>query len=161
MQLRQMDARGAPVLRRWSRRPQSVGLARTELRATLAGWGLEEIADTSVVVLSELLTNAVRHAHAAPGREIETRFRRTQRGVRIEVHDASDRRPERRALAVEAANGRGLILVASLSDRWGVAPRDGVGKIVWAEVNLPELEGGSQWGVTVRSRRSGCAVEMS
>ncbi|WP_344183638.1 ATP-binding protein [Streptantibioticus ferralitis] len=142
MQLRQMDAMEDVVVRRWSRRPQSVRLARVELRATLAGWGLGEITESSTLVLSELLTNAVRHARVSPGREIETRFMRTPRGVRIEVHDASDQRPEKRPLVVEAANGRGLILVAALADRWSVAPREGAGKVVWAEINSPDGEGG-------------------
>ncbi|WP_269853555.1 ATP-binding protein [Streptomyces sp. RPT161] len=138
MQLRQMDATGAVAVRRWSRRPQCVGLARAELRTTLAGWGLEELAEVSTLVLSELLTNAVRHAHVSPGREIETRFMRTRRGTRLEVHDASERRPEKRPPALDAVNGRGLSLVASLADSWGVEPRAGVGKVVWAEINAPE-----------------------
>ncbi|MEU3186952.1 ATP-binding protein [Streptomyces sp. NPDC006923] len=76
------------VVLRWTRHPRCVGLARAELRKTLAGWGHAELEDTAVLILSELLTNAVRHAHI-PGREIETRFCLIADGVRIEVDDAS------------------------------------------------------------------------
>ncbi|AEW95815.1 hypothetical protein SCATT_34440 [Streptantibioticus cattleyicolor NRRL 8057 = DSM 46488] len=89
------------------------------------------------MVLSELLTNAVRHARVSPGREIETRFVRVGDGVRIEVHDADDRWPVAREMGADAPGGRGLLLVAALADVWDVAPREGVGKVVWAEVRVP------------------------
>jgi len=85
-----------------------------------------------VSILSELLANAVVHARVPPGREIETRFIRMSTGVRIEVHDASDERPVLRA--PDESGGFGLQLVDSLSTRWGVEERDGVGKCVWADV---------------------------
>ncbi|MEC4016653.1 ATP-binding protein [Streptomyces sp. H27-D2] len=128
------DAHGPSVARRWARNARCVGMARADLRKTLSEWGLESVQDPAAVVLSELLTNAVRHAHVPPGREIETRYARADDGVRIEVHDAAREHPELRAPDVEAANGRGLLIVAELSDRWGVNDRDGVGKSVWAVV---------------------------
>ncbi|WP_405601464.1 hypothetical protein OG741_25120 [Streptomyces sp. NBC_01410] len=47
----------------------------------------------ALLVLSELLTNAICHARVSPGRQVETRYRCIGDGVRIEVHDASDERP--------------------------------------------------------------------
>jgi serine/threonine-protein kinase RsbW len=113
------------------------------LLKTLASWGLTEIADSAVLVLSELCTNAVRHARVPPGRQIETRFLRTDAGVRIEVHDAAAGSPELRMPDPDSSDGRGLLLVAALADVWGVAPRDGIGKVVWAEINTLGSEGDS------------------
>ncbi|AVZ74976.1 ATP-binding protein [Streptomyces lunaelactis] len=124
------------VIRRWARHPRSVPLARAELRKTLAEWGLPQIEDAALLVLSELLTNAVRHARVSPGREIETRCRPVSDGVRIEVHDTADERPVMRSLDAEAVSGRGLSLVAAVADRWDVSDRTGPGKAVWAVLTV-------------------------
>ncbi|MDJ0347663.1 ATP-binding protein [Streptomyces sp. H10-C2] len=140
MQTRQANSSGPPVVRRWSRHPRSVGCARAELLTTLDGWGLSEVADSAAVVLSELVTNAVRHAHVSPGREIETRYLRVGDGVRIEVHDAAEQRPGRATPSAEAEHGRGLFIVDALSECWGVSERDGAGKSVWAVVTVSGRE---------------------
>ncbi|MGW7463349.1 ATP-binding protein [Streptomyces xantholiticus] len=122
-------------MRRWTRHPASVGRARSELQKALANWGLHAVEDAALVVLSELVTNAVRHARVPSGREIETRYVRQADGVRIEVHDAAEERPAARIPG--ESGGWGLGLVDKLSDRWGVDDRDGVGKAVWAVVTAP------------------------
>jgi anti-sigma regulatory factor (Ser/Thr protein kinase) len=110
-----------------------VGRARHLLAQHLGGWGLPHLADTAELIVSELVTNAVRHAREPRGRLIGTRFERLECGVRIEVHDANDRKPECQEVPGEAEGGRGLVLVDSLTDgRWGVGNREGVGKMVWA-----------------------------
>ncbi|MER8071510.1 ATP-binding protein [Streptomyces sp. NPDC094034] len=133
------------VVLRWNRQPSCVGQARLELRKTLSAWGLSALEDAAVLVLSELLTNAVRHAHVSPGREIETRFLPVRlpapHGLRIEVHDASPARPARRAGDVDACDGRGLVIVDALADEWGVGDRVGVGKMVWAQWRSAEADG--------------------
>ncbi|MGW0554775.1 ATP-binding protein [Streptomyces sp. NPDC002926] len=126
------------VMCRWARHPRCVGLARMELRKALAGWGLVVIEDAALIVLSELVTNAVRHARVSPGREIETRYLPTSGGVRIEVHDAADTWLEKRDFDPDSEDGRGLGLVAALADQWGVNERVGVGKAVWAVVTAPD-----------------------
>ncbi len=129
---------GRLVARRWARHPRCIRLARAELSKVLADWGLAAGEDAALVVLSELLTNAVVHAHVSPGREIETCFRHEADGrLRIAVDDADDRRPHLRAPGLDG--GRGLPLVAALSDSWGVSPRpqNGVGKSVWAVLTVP------------------------
>lgn len=146
MQLRQASVVEQAVIRRWGRDRRNVAAARGALLEALAGWGLTEVADSAVLVLSELFTNAVRHAHVSVGREIETRFRLTDDRVRIEVHDASDARPVRGPADVESQDGRGLVLVEALADSWDVMPREGVGKIVWAEFRLPRPVGGGPGG---------------
>ncbi|MFH8582963.1 ATP-binding protein [Streptomyces celluloflavus] len=120
------------VVSRWTRHRRCVALARAELHAVLKRWGLGAIEDTALLVLSELLTNAVRHAHASPGREIETRYLREANGLRIEVHDASDELP---VLGPSAETGGwGLLLVDQMATRWGVTERVSGGKSVWAVV---------------------------
>lgn len=133
------DGDAGIVARLWPHTPRSVGRARHELTAALNGWGLEDLADSAVLVLSELFTNAVVHARVS-GRKVQTRYVRTAGGVRIEVHDASEGRPEWRAAAEDDETGRGLALVNALAGpgHWGVREREGVGKMVWAECGLRE-----------------------
>ena len=143
MQERQ-DALNSPeMVCRWARHPRCVGLARVELRKALAAWGLAKIEDTALVVLSELVTNAVRHAHVSPGREIEPHFQLAGEDLRIEVHDSSDEWPHIQAAASDSECGRGLVLVSALADQWGVNERGGVGKSVWALMAVPPQDGDS------------------
>jgi two-component sensor histidine kinase len=81
----------------------------------------------------ELVTNSVRHAREPRGHVIRTRFERLGRGVRIEVHDADDAKPEQRDASGDEESGRGLALVEAVTGgRWGVSDREGIGKLVWA-----------------------------
>ncbi|MFE3772310.1 ATP-binding protein [Streptomyces sp. NPDC059122] len=124
------------MVSRWARHPRCVALARAELRRLLDRWGLGVVADDALLVLSELLTNAVRHARVSRGREIETRYSREPQGVRIEVHDAAQNWPQPRTPDVDG--GRGLTIVAALAARWGTEVRDGgLGKAVWAVIAVP------------------------
>jgi anti-sigma regulatory factor (Ser/Thr protein kinase) len=101
----------------------------------MEAWGLAELADAAELVLSELFTNAVRHARRPRGRRIATCYRRVPGGVCIEVHDACDTWPELRKAEDDEESGRGLALVDALTGaRWGVSERDGIGKLVWAVV---------------------------
>lgn len=125
--------RGESVVRRWARVPRSVGLARAELARALGGWGLGPVEEPALLVLSELMTNAVRHARVR-GRDVESRFVRLEDGVRIEVHDASNTRPVPTSARADLCGGRGLVIVEAVADRWGVSARRGPGKVVWAVV---------------------------
>ncbi|MEW2547464.1 ATP-binding protein [Streptomyces sp. NPDC047002] len=99
-----------------------------------------EMAETSVLLLSELVTNALRHAGCAPGREIWTRVLLdgpVEGGgrLRVEVSDACDALPLVRHPASDEETGRGLALVEALAHRWGAEPRAcGIGKTVWFEL---------------------------
>lgn len=84
------------------------------------------------LIVSELATNAVRHA----GTPFRVRVERDGESVRVAVDDRSDDRPER----VEPdgyRGGRGLRIVDTLASEWGTEPADGGGKRVWARVDLP------------------------
>ncbi|QXE36067.1 ATP-binding protein [Streptomyces sp. GMY02] len=128
---------GSRVVLRWSRDPRCVALARLELRKALEDWGLSELEDSAVLILSELLSNAGLHAKVTPEQVIETRYFRSSGALRIEVHDGSPDRPQPRPAGPEASDGRGLLLVDALADEWGVADRAGPGKVVWASLSVP------------------------
>ena len=144
MPSRATDQAGIPDMHvmtwQWRRHPRCAGLARAQLRKALAGWGMAGIEESAVLVVSELVTNAVVHARVPTGREIQTRFVRQDGAVRIEVHDASGVWPVPRV--PDESGGYGLLLVEALASRWGVVEREGVGKAVWAVV---ADSGGDAW----------------
>ncbi|MFJ5303772.1 ATP-binding protein [Streptomyces sp. NPDC088350] len=119
--------------------PRSAGRARALLRLQLTDWKIAgEVVDTAELLLSELVTNSIRHARTPPGREISVRFASYDGRLRVEVADASDRQPRPREAALEDEGGRGLSLVQALAERWGCCPRlHGIGKATWAELPLP------------------------
>ncbi|WP_241841936.1 SpoIIE family protein phosphatase [Pseudofrankia sp. BMG5.36] len=112
-----------------------VAPARAAARAALSDWSLPaEALETAVLVLSELVGNAVAH-----GRQpIDARVRRLADRVVVEVADGGGRLPRRRHAGADQEAGRGLELVATLADRWGVRPTAD-GKVVWAEIGPAAL----------------------
>jgi len=87
------------------------------------------------LVVSELVTNAVRYGNAP----IELAIHAQADRVRVEVTDASPVPPALRIAPPGAISGRGLALVDSIASSWGMAAVPGHGKVVWAEVNPDEL----------------------
>nr|WP_129843962.1 ATP-binding protein [Streptomyces sp. RFCAC02] len=115
----------------------SVRLARLRT-ARIVGeeWSQPGLAGDAAIIVSELATNAMFHGRVE-GRLFRVRLGLTAGAVRIEVSDAcGERMPEPRLPGDEETGGRGLLLVGSLSSRWGTRPRI-VGKTVWAELDLP------------------------
>lgn len=121
---------------RFPRHPRSVGRARTLLAEQAREWKVPDAAaETGVLLLSELVTNALRHAGCAPGREIRARFAVRDGLLRIEVSDACAALPHPRHVSPDDETGRGLALVEALAERWGAEPRPcGIGKTVWCEI---------------------------
>ena len=104
---------------------------------TLSCWGVADRLDDIVVVVSELLTNAIRHAQPADGderRHWPIRLDLLQSGpcVLCMVADPSERPPVQREPACLAEAGRGLQIIAALSDQWGYTAPSEMGKVVWA-----------------------------
>lgn len=93
--------------------------------------------ETAVPLLSELMTNAYRHAKVSPGREILARCALEAARLRVSVTDANDTLPQPRQPRPDDESGRGLTLVAALADDWGAEPREGgIGKTVWFELSV-------------------------
>ncbi|MQS38783.1 ATP-binding protein [Streptomyces katsurahamanus] len=134
--------------------PRCVGVARAELRKELARWGIEGIEDSAVLILSELLTNAVRHG--AERGTVLVRIHRWFGRLRIEAHDTSAGRPQLRNSGPDETSGRGLVIVEATADRWGVDDGGDTGKIVWAEL-LTEPEHASAPVVVDEARRARAA----
>ncbi|MFG2649719.1 ATP-binding protein [Streptomyces sp. NPDC048436] len=120
----------------YRRRRQSVTGAREFTRAALADWGIKgDRADDIALCVTELATNALLHG-VPPGRGFQLFLRYGAEGeavLRVEVHDSGDGCP--RVVCPDGESGRGLLLVAALSDAWGVGERD-PGKVVWCQWEL-------------------------
>ncbi|MER6355099.1 ATP-binding protein [Streptomyces sp. NPDC001634] len=124
---------------RLPRHARSVGRARTLLREQATSWKLpNEVTETAVLLLSELMTNAYRHAKVPPGREIRARCILEADRLHVSVTDANDTLPTPREASPDDEGGRGLTLVEALADKWGAEPRPGgIGKTVWFELQVP------------------------
>ncbi|TQK52118.1 PAS domain S-box-containing protein [Streptomyces sp. SLBN-118] len=117
---------------RLPREPRSVGRARELARAQLITWDLEALVDTVELLVSELVTNALRYGEG----EIRLRLLR-DRTLVCEVWDAGLVQPRRRRARDTDEGGRGLQLVGLLSAAWG-SRRTPRGKTVWFELALPD-----------------------
>ncbi|MEE1754677.1 SpoIIE family protein phosphatase [Streptomyces sp. SP18CS02] len=111
--------------------PGAVAGIRAAASARLRAWGLDDLTFTTELILSELITNAIRYG-AAP---VRVRLLH-DRGLTCEVADNSSTAPHLRYAATTDEGGRGLFLVAQLSERWGTryTPQ---GKVIWAEQPPP------------------------
>ncbi|MEU6404811.1 ATP-binding protein [Streptomyces sp. NPDC046985] len=126
------DPMPPPQLRRRLGRAdlRAVPEARRALRELLRHWGRSGASDVAELLTSELVTNALLHTDDDA---ILTAVV-SPRALRVEVRDFMARRPRPRCPdADQDTNGRGLVLVDSLADAWGVCPH-GVGKSVWFEL---------------------------
>lgn len=118
----------------------SVGAAREFTAAILGRWGLADRSDDVVVVVSELLTNALRHAVSAadePRSRCPVRLALLQPGpcVLCAVSDPSPATPVLREPGWFEERGRGLHVVDALSDQWGWTAPGPAGKVVWAMIS--------------------------
>ncbi|MET8561348.1 SpoIIE family protein phosphatase [Streptomyces flaveolus] len=115
----------------WTLEPEdsAPGQARRLARRALARWDLEDLSDSVELLVSEVVTNAVRYA----SRPVTLRLLRTD-VLRCEVGDDVPQLPRLRQARATDEGGRGLYLVNRLARRWG-ATRLSTGKVVWFELN--------------------------
>ncbi|ELS57430.1 SpoIIE family protein phosphatase [Streptomyces viridochromogenes] len=111
--------------------PAVVSRARVAVTDQLAAWDLDDLAFTTELVASELVTNAIRHATGP----VQLRLLR-DRALICEVSDGSSTSPRLRRARSTDEGGRGLFLVAQLTERWGTRYTPN-GKVIWAEQPLP------------------------
>jgi PAS domain S-box-containing protein len=125
---------------RWtlSAEPSAPAYARRLVRATLPEWGEEHLLDTTELLVSELVTNAVRYASAPIGLRLALR----EESLLVEVADPLPDPPREREAAGTDEGGRGLQLVHRLAHRWGTRA-EGDGKVVWFEQIRSDVPGRS------------------
>ncbi|PJE98126.1 hypothetical protein CUT44_08880, partial [Streptomyces carminius] len=121
---------GATAAWRFTADPTVVARARQLATDRLTGWGLEELTFTTELIVSELVTNAVRYA----GSPVELRLIRDKTLI-CEVSDPSQTQPHLRRARLTDEGGRGLFLVAQLAHRWG-SRYTASGKTIWTEQPL-------------------------
>lgn len=108
--------------------PAAVSHARTHIAEKLTAWGLTDAAPTTELIVSELVTNAIRHAQPP----IQLRLINHAGSLVCEVADGSSTSPHLRRARTLDENGRGLFIVAQLAERWGTR-HNHHGKTIWAE----------------------------
>jgi CheY-like chemotaxis protein len=113
----------------------SVSKARVFVADTLEAHGLPQVVDDALVVVSELVTNAVTHA----GSGCVVRVGIDRSAVRIAVEDSGRGTPDPKPFSGDQPHGRGLHIVGALARAWGVTEITG-GKMVWAEMSLAPAE---------------------
>ncbi|PAZ12270.1 anti-sigma regulatory factor [Streptomyces sp. SA15] len=97
-------------------------------------WNLVDLRDDAMIVVSELVTNAIRHGK---GRPIRLRVTRSDTELRVEVADGNPTPARLRSAGETDENGRGLELVAALSKDWGVSPD---GTTTWCSLAIPHCD---------------------
>ena len=122
--------------------PGSVRAARDFTVSTLLRWGMAERSQDIAIVVSELLTNALRHALPGPGgsrprQPIRLGLLQPGPYVLCAVADPGKRAPALRAPGSLAETGRGLHIICALSDQWGCTTPGDAGKVVWALFRPP------------------------
>lgn len=116
--------------------PGAVRTARSVVRGQLREWDLESLGDITALLVSELVTNSLRHATGPIGVRL-VRPEDVPGALRVEVSDPLPDPPRERAADTSDESGRGLQLLAGSCRRWGTWPAD-TGKTVWFELTVPD-----------------------
>jgi anti-sigma regulatory factor (Ser/Thr protein kinase) len=120
--------------------PSSISNARHFVADRLEGFPPTVIESASLMV-SELCTNSIRHAHTGFTLEIEVTNQQINQQIRIAIVDSGSGLPEMRSPRPDEPSGRGLRIVELLSDEWGVIPSTpNTGKTVWFKVSTTERD---------------------
>lgn len=122
--------------------PESVRIARYNVRAIMGFHQLGEYADDAEIITSELVSNAVQHVAEDPGEAIGVTLARVWfpiAAVAVIVSDSSRERPIRRQTSAASGRGRGLQIVEALSIQWGWRPEPR-GKVIFAVLGTEEKQ---------------------
>jgi anti-sigma regulatory factor (Ser/Thr protein kinase) len=117
--------------------PSAVPCVRLHARAILAEWGLAHLNDTAELVISEIVTNALQASWAANlSSPLTIHLHANEAFLCVGVWDALPQSPTQHPHELTADHGRGLHIVAALSDRWGTCHPAHGGKIVYALISV-------------------------
>ncbi|MBT2207163.1 ATP-binding protein [Actinomadura sp. NEAU-AAG5] len=124
--------------------PSSVAVARKRLSSELVASGVyESIVDDASVIVSELISNALRHARPLPSGQVKVCWLRRGDLLELEVSDGGAMtEPRRGPGTLSSLGGRGLGIVEALSEGWGVRHEEGA-TTVWAVLRAPRTTGGN------------------
>jgi anti-sigma regulatory factor (Ser/Thr protein kinase) len=115
----------------------AIGCARDHARHVLAEWGLGHLADDAILLVSELMTNAVTASRALPApAPVALRLLANDRQLIIEAWDQQVDGYDLKRAAPDDEHGRGLTVVARLSKRWGVGRIQDTYKVIWCELEV-------------------------
>jgi anti-sigma regulatory factor (Ser/Thr protein kinase) len=117
----------------WPHDPSSVSKARRYVTERLTEHGETAVLDAARLVVSELVTNAVRHARV----DFDLVLARVGDQVLVQVRDTAPGRPQVQRKSLDSVDGRGLALVEMVSSDWGVTDAGDGSKWVWAVLDLP------------------------
>jgi anti-sigma regulatory factor (Ser/Thr protein kinase) len=109
------------------------GLARQATRDALSSWQLAHLEETAILLVSELVTNVVRHA-SARALAVTLCLEAGGATLLIEVHDEDPHEPRPRAPGALGESGFGFVLIEALAGKWGVR-QTATGKAVWVELD--------------------------
>lgn len=117
--------------------PSRIGQVRRIVSAQLRYWHLDPLIDPAALGVTELLTNV--HRHAEPDKQCTVEIVLMLDRLTVSVRDQDPRLPRLRACDPVSTHGRGLALVAAVSQSWGMHARDdGSGKVVWFTLAVPQ-----------------------
>ena len=141
---------------------RSVGVARRFLADVVAGRFDDDRLDTATLLVTEVVTNAVLHAHT----DVSVHVAVEGEGLLVQVEDGSPSSPQRRAHDQDAVSGRGLELVEGLADDFGVLATP-AGKAVWFSLGGVSAPGPSGWreplsdAASVEVRLAGLPLQLA
>ncbi|MET7641288.1 ATP-binding protein [Streptomyces sp. NPDC005438] len=116
--------------------PSRIGQVRKIVSAQLRYWRLDPLVDLAALGVTELLANV--HRHAGPDKHCTVELALLYDRLKISVRDHDPRLPQLRTARTTDTCGRGLALVAAISDTWGMrVERDGSGKVIWFTLPAP------------------------
>lgn len=118
--------------------PARIGQVRRIVSAQLRYWHLDSLIDEAALGVTELLTNV--HRHAEPDKLCTVEIELLLDRLTVSVHDHDPRLPVLRDADITETCGRGLALVAAVSESWGARPHGESGKVVWFTLPAPSEE---------------------
>ncbi|MEH6374777.1 ATP-binding protein [Streptomyces sp. KLMMK] len=122
--------------------PPRIGQVRRIVSAQLRYWNLDPLIDPAALCVTELLTNV--HQHAEPDKRCTVEIDLVLDRLTVSVRDHDPRLPRVADPDAGSTHGRGLALIAAVSDSWGVQERHDGGKVVWFSLPVPEPAAGGR-----------------